>query len=673
MEFKELKQLIQKRVNRLTKSSTVLYKTDVNKDLLWDTYLNSYAPENNQVFRERQEHDCSCCRSFIKQFANVVALDKDNNILTIWDVNVDGSIYEPVVKALDTLVKSKSIRDVFLTKEKAFGTDKNKDGEANIIWHHFQVDTPKFCIHTGYKTLDSVLGDLRTNATVLGRALKEITDDAVNTVLDLIKENNLHRGTESKSLIQNFKLLKDLYNKSENKENFVWNASTTNGVPLCRIRNSSIGTLLVDLSENVDLVTAVKKYEDKVSGTNYKRSKPLFTKQMLAKAKEKIEELGYRDSLHRRYAKVSDVTSNNLLYVDRTIKNQLADGDPFAEMEKLVATKSVSNKATQEINIEDFIKDVLPTAKSLELFIENKHQSNLVSLIAPNNKDTKSMFKWNNNFSWAYTGNVADSSMKENVKSAGGSVTGDLRFSIQWNENRNCKDDLDAHCRFGKHHIYYPEKGRPVRTGILDVDIVNPGQNVAVENITFPDRNKMDKVEYEFSVKCYSKNGGTSGFSAEIEFDGEIHEFHYALPLKSKQVIQVASVVWDGSKFTIKPKLDSSHSQKEIWNVKTNSFVPITAVMHSPNYWDDQKVGGNKQYMFMLANCISDEEPNGFYNEFLCQELYEHKKVMEALGATMKVENVENQLSGLGFSSTKRNEVVIRVEADSKRNYKVKF
>ena len=75
----------------------------------------------------------------------------------------------------------------------------------------------------------------------------------------------------------------------------------------------------------------------------------------------------------------------------------------------------------------------------------------------------------------------------------------------------------------------------------------------------------------------------------------------------------------------------------------------------------------------MLKDCINDETPSGMFNEFLVQELYEHRKVMEALGSKMRVEDCDDQLSGVGFAIDRRNEVIIKVIGSTERLVKIKF
>jgi len=211
--------------------------------------------------------------------------------------------------------------------------------------------------------------------------------------------------------------------------------------------------------------------------------------------------------------------------------------------------------------------------------------------------------------------------------------------------------------------------------GELDVDIINPTKGKpAVENITWPSKKDMIPGNYKFYVKNYSHNGGKDGFKAEIEFDGEIYEFEYNKELRQSEEVPVAVVHLDrDGNFTIKEQLDSDVSSREIWNLSTNQFHPVSIMMLSPNHWEESSHEGNKHYFFMLEDCKNPESPNPFYNEFLRSELREDRKVFEALSSKMAVEDSDEQLSGIGFSSTQDNSVTVRVKGSVDRVLKIKF
>lgn len=678
MDFREFKTKMQKSIEEILNDKNVLFFVDVDKDELWNLYLDSFPPGTNEIFRERREHDCSCCRNFIKNFGNVVAIDDNYKIITIWDFNTNDSKYQPVISTLSDFIKSKIIKDVFITKNPKIGTDVNReyleDGTVKK-WEHFYYELPKRFVYKSSKSIGELTGYYRDIKNVFKRSLEEINQESIETVLELISQKSLYKGEEWEKTLNKFLHYHKQYSKLENdkKENYCWINSIEAGGVIGKIRNHSIGVLLSDISDGVDLNEAVKRYENIVAPSNYKRPKAIFTKKMVENAQQKVEELGLIDSLGRRFATVNDITINNILFANKDTQNKM-EGNVFDEMKKDVPINSKKFDKIEEVSIEHFVEHILPKISNIEVLLENKHTSNLVSLIAPKNKDSNYLFKWNNNFSWAYNGNITDS-MKERVKKLGGNISGILRFSIQWNENNDNESDLDAHCvEPSGNVIFFGNKVNHQTSGYLDVDIINPNRKVAVENITWTDEKKMKEGIYRFLVHNYTNRNGKSGFSAEIEYDNQIYHFEYGNPLRNNEKVGVAEIKFDKRKgIEFVKSLPSTESTKTVWNLQTNQFHPVNVCMFSPNYWDEQKGIGNKHYFFMLKDCINDTQPNGFFNEFLKEDLMEHKKVFEALGSKMKVEPSDEQLSGLGFSSTKRNSLVCKVEGNITRTLKINF
>nr|DAG04581.1 MAG TPA: hypothetical protein [Siphoviridae sp. ctDXu9] len=688
--FKDFVKAIQKNLQQMSKDSSRLFTVNVDTEELYNLYLDSFPAGTNEIYRERREYDCSCCRHFIRDVGNVVSI-KNGELHTIWGINpVSDDKYNVVAAALDAYVKQKAVLGVFLKKEKRIGTPENREmlptGKINK-YEHFFVDLPEICIFKecyGH-TLEGDLSQFRDVRNVFKRSLDEISKEAVDTVLELIAQNSLYKGAEWKKQLTEFKNYQKEYGKltDEQKELWIWEKSIAAGAVIGKIRNHSIGTLLVNISEGMDLDLAVRKYEQIVAPVNYKRPKAIFTKKMLEDAKKTITELGYMDSLQRRFATLDDITVNNILFSNKDAAKRITGAmDLFDEMEQDVAIDPKRFSKVEEISAEDFIKNVLPVAKELEVYLENKHIQNMVSLIAPEVADAKTMFKWNNGMSWAYTGNITDSDIKENVKAAGGSVAGVVRFSIQWND-KDGKDnsDLDAHCiePKGGEHIYFGCRKSLRTRGELDIDITQPvdqcraSNGVAVENITYPSKEYMIPGTYKFFVNQFAYRG-SQGFKAEIEVNGEIHSYEYNAPVRGN--VDVAEVILDQSgNFKVVDKLPGNCAtiSKDVWGIKTLQFTPVSVVCYSPNYWDEQKGIGHQHLFFMLKDCINPEEPNGYYNEFLKPELEQHRRVFEALGAKAHVKDVDDQLSGVGFSLTKRNDLIIKVKGATERVLKIKF
>lgn len=683
MEFKVIKKAVAHQFNEMCKMAKEdgvgLFRANVDKDKLWETYLASFPEGTNPMFRERTEHDCSCCRSFIRVVGDVVAITSKNEIVSIWDVDVADKepAYQAVADALAKLVKSKAIENIFLSVESTAGTDKNFEEVVNgtpIEWQHFFVNIPREYVVRGVD-IGTKLSDARALYDVLKRSLDELTEDAVEIVLDLIAQNSLYRGAEHKMAVSTFQKLQKEYAKLKTKkakEAFVWRNAKKVPVSVSKIRNTSIGTLLVDLSNEVGIEEAVRKFEAMVAPMNYKRPTAIVTPAMIERAKQTVEELGLTSALSRRHAVLSDISVNDILFVDRTAKPKLG-GNVFDDLVATAPDKKPKNfDKVEEVHIDKFISDILPRVTSLEVMFENQHIKNLVNIIAPQDPTAGKLFKWDNNFSWAYKGDVADS-IKEKVKAAGGNVTGDLCCRLAWFNY----DDLDFHMvEPNGTEIYFGHKRSTSTGGQLDVDMnAGGGQTrTPVENIFYGNRNSMKEGTYKLFVRQFSRRERVDvGFEAEIDFMGEVYSFAYDKEV-SGDVLVAKFKYSHKNGIEIIESLPSSKVSKEVWGLMTNKFHKVNVMMYSPNHWESSGSGvGNKHYMFIIEGCNNSEPARGFFNEYLDTRLDAHRKVFELLGGKLKVEPTDEQMAGLGFSSTQHDAILCRVKGNIKRVIKIVF
>ena len=646
-----------------------LFIVNVDNDLLWMGYLLSF-PEGE----ERQSHNCNACKSFIRHMGKAVSIDPVTyEIKTFWDdVHTPG--YEKTAADLAKLVKEAAICNIFMQDMNEFhGCDHNiqrlPDGSTRQ-WNHLYVNLPvtyRFNSRTSrFDSLAAFKGDVVARRGVFMRSLTELKTEAVETVIDLIEDNNLYRGSEFLKSLQEFLRVKKSVEGITNLENYCWLHCDN---PIAKIRNTAMGTLLINLSEGMDLERAVKAYENIMAPTNYKRPNALITKKQIAQAQKTVEELGLVDALPRRHAQVEDISVNDVLFVNRDTAKRMIGG---SMLDMLSADKPVNpkefTKAT-EITIEQFLKDILPGSTNVEALVENNHISNFVTLTAPVNKDAGNLFKWNNNFAWVYNGSVADS-FKEKVKAAGGNVEGFMRCSLHWFNY----DDLDVHVTEPNgNEIYYGKRHSYSTGGTLDVDM-NAGSGKtrdAVENIVWSDRSRLAPGRYTVFVHQFNKRENIDvGFEFEIEVDGELHKFAYDKAVYGN--VTVAYIDVSNKGITVSPVLPSnaSYKSKTEWSVDTMKFQKVSCIMLSPNHWEGNSVG-NKHYFFMLDGCKNPDPVRGFFNEYLRADLEkDHRRVFEALASKAKTEYSDNQLSGLGFSSTQRNELIVKVD---NKTFEIKF
>lgn len=701
MSFKQFNQKIQEQFAAMQQYQ--LFRLNITGQQIWDAYINGFTPEENPIFRdpESSTHNCNNDKNFVRRYGNIVAIDENYNIISLWDIDVTGTEYVNAVQSVQALVGKGTVQDVFvesfdelnlLPYEKTNRTQRlyqlgmkktlkqytaeeaAKFGVVNTTevyeFSHFHVFLNNSFVDFSGNSAATYLSECRDAKNVFERAMQEIPLDTLVLVKDLILQGSLLNGDAHLFKLDAFIPLKQEYDSIAGNKRDTWCWAKSYKLPIAKFRNGLIGILCVELAEGKELNDACKTWNMRVDPANYMKASAPITKRQIDEAQRFVVDNGYEESFSRRFARLSDINVNEIRHMN-VPKEAVKQAGLFAGVQPSVSTRHKRSQfdGIEEVTIDKFMRDILPSCTSIEAFMENRFEGNMVALITAN-ANSKPIFKWSNPFSWTYNGNLAGKSqIKENVKAVGGKVTGLLRCSLQWNdEDTKGIMDYDLHCQTPFHSIYYGSKNCYRSNGNLDVDMIRPSK-IGIENITW--QKQMPDGRYEFSVKHFS--GDTNhGFKVEIEFDGNVFNYYHEKSTNYGSLTKVATVTVKNGEMSIVHHLPETSSSKTIWGVESGQFHKVNLVCLSPNHWGTNEVG-NKHYFFMLDGCASDTPLRAFHNEYLNSDLLQHRKVMEVLADTTRIAPATEQLSGLGFNATVNDELIVKLKGSFQRTIKIKF
>ena len=722
MEFNQFNTQIQKQFDRMCESGK-LFRSSVSGSKVWETYLSSFAPENNSKFRDPQssEHNCNCCHNFIRRYGNIVAII-DNKLESIFN-NIDNvDEYTDSSKACAILLSSNPIKDVFF--ETYLELDKNlnyekvsksqttfklgvvsnhkqytqeevdKFGVVNTAkvytFEHFNINLPSKFVSQTSQSIEQIMALYRDKFSVFKRAIEEIPLDTLILVKDLINQGSLLDGQSHlhavNNMIQHHQLFK-MYDHLITDLDF-WNISYTLTETEAKFKNHLIGVLCTELAEGKELNDACKAWNIRVDPINYNKAKAPITEAQKKLAQQFVIDNGYLESFNRRLATIDDIKASEILH--KNVDNTKAKAITIFDSVKTSGTgryKRSEFDKIETISIDKFMSDILPSTTNIELLLENKFEGNLVNLTTIVDSEAKQIFKWDNPFSYTFNGNLAGKSqLAQMVESKGGRVDGAFRFTHSWNNLEPNQSLMDLHvfmpgCEIpiSGHHgpnvtgrrVGWNNRTDKLSGGIQDVDYTSaaPTGYIPVENITFPDINKMPDGVYTCAINNWSfRQTGGKG-EAEIAFNGELFQYTYPSTKLNDWVI-IAKVTLNKGVFTIEHHLPETTSSRKLWNLDTNEFHKVNLVSTTPNHWGDNNVG-NKHYLFMLQDCKNSNQVRGFHNEHLISDLLQHRKVLDVLGNSAMIEPTNNQLAGVGFNATVKEEFILRLSGSHKRVIKV--
>ena len=358
-----------------TAGAKVLFTTDVEG--LNDLYLDALPAS------ERQHHNCSCCRRFIRTYGGLVSIDDNGDTVPVmWSGEEIPDFYRPVFAALADRVAKAKVTGVFLSKERVWGAP-----EAGGFTH-FAVEPPVALIFkeralTARQTMAKRKEDFKNVLAGLVDFKPALLDEAIR----IFQVDDISR---SEKFVGPLQWLRELHDRPKGSRgtNLLWRAIATAPEGFCHPRSAVTGTLLEDIAAGMSFDAVKRRFEAKVGPLAYQRPQADPTGGAIKAAEALVEKLGVQKSFERRFARLDEL---KLVWSPKA--KEQPSGGMFGHLTpKNPGAVQPLNLPTQTMTWAKFVLNVLGSAEEIEIMVPPR--GNFTGILTAEHADAPPILKW---------------------------------------------------------------------------------------------------------------------------------------------------------------------------------------------------------------------------------------------------------------------------------------
>lgn len=362
-----------------------LYAT--NKTDLDQVYLSGFANP-----ADRQYHNCSACRSFLRRYGGLAVISKDGTqVRSAFFSFLDATkVPEHFTGAFDALISAAHsqlrIRGIFESSVLRFGTP-----EAGG-WRHFWADNPRVYQRTTLSA-GQKMAEHQHNFETLQRALNEIPPQVFAQVAYLMQGNVIKRAAKFLALAEQYAALAPVKDHVR-----LWHALANGPAGFASIKSSALGSLYDDLTKGLPVKDAVARFNAVTDSRVYMQPTAAPKAGNIDRAEKIFNDLGLSLSLERRVLTRDEVMNQCVWTPDRALPLNIPPAKGIFGNLREDTVVPIDGGAIQ-LSLRRFMEKVCLTTARMSLR-DLGRPVDLGFLTGPVHDSAPPLFAWGHAYSW---------------------------------------------------------------------------------------------------------------------------------------------------------------------------------------------------------------------------------------------------------------------------------